>query len=159
MHRTAALSALIAVPLALAGCGGADRDESGAITAAGEVGVQDVRIGDCANEAIGEVASVGAVPCTEPHDYEVFHLFDLPGTELPSSDQIDKAAVEACTPVFKSYVGIPFKTSKLDFYTALSPSPDSWAQGDREVVCGALEPKASGDGTVKLTSSVKDSRR
>src|SRR5688500_10032442 len=51
----------------------ARRGDDGALTSAGNVGVDDLRAGDCFDSADeAEISDVDGVPCTEPHEYEVF---------------------------------------------------------------------------------------
>lgn len=124
MRRIAPVIALIS--LVLAGCGGQD--------------VMSLRIGDCFDENAslqqgGEVSSVPDIDCDEPHDFEVFHLADYAGSTF-SPARIDDFAIESCYAAFSRYVGRSYESSSLDF-TWLSPTPDGWDEGDREIVCVA----------------------
>ena len=60
----------------------ADRDGSGAIIDGGSVDAFTIRMGDCfdntrslASDEAGEVSSLPGVPCSEPHDNEVYAVF------------------------------------------------------------------------------------
>jgi hypothetical protein len=77
------------------------------------------------------------VPCTQPHDAEVFAIAPLPGQELPAEAELDRLSVEVCTAGFRSYVGVAPHDSPLDF-SWWAPTKEAWASGDRMVVC-ALE--------------------
>ncbi len=70
----------------------ADRDDDGNVTEQGDLDVFAVAKGDCLDDetlsAIGttqssEISEVTAIPCSEPHGYEAFHLFDLEGDDFP----------------------------------------------------------------------------
>ena len=59
----------------------ADRDSTGAIVSAGNVDAFQMRVGDCFNDGstFGDdsVDSVPGVPCADPHDNEVYAVFDV----------------------------------------------------------------------------------
>ena len=138
-----ALVPLLAVALALAACGGAARDESGAIVAGGDLSVFELRAGDCFDdppgilEGVVEVSELAAVPCDEPHDNEAYAVFDAPFSEdapHPGTEAVDTLAGTRCFSEFAPYVGRSYETSRLDF-DFLSPTPDSWDEGDREIIC------------------------
>jgi hypothetical protein len=68
---------LVVLTLILAACGGAARDDTGTITEGGELDVFSLSVGDCFGSTTEDaVASVEAVPCSEPHESEVFALAD-----------------------------------------------------------------------------------
>ncbi len=114
----------------------ARRDDSGAITDGGTLQVNDLQVGDCFNtDTAEEVGDVDAVPCGDPHTYELFHVFSLTDsgsypTDSAFSDQIDAA----CMPAFNEYVGIDFFDSEL-YYSALTPTESGWDDGDHEAQC------------------------
>lgn len=114
----------------------ARRDDSGAITDGGTLQVSDLQVGDCFNtETAEEIGDVDAVPCGEPHTYELFHEFTLTDsgafpTESAFRDEIDAA----CMPAFNEYVGIDYLDSEL-FYSALTPTEAGWEDGDHEAQC------------------------
>ncbi len=133
--------------IALAVVGGsiffaARRDDGGEITDAGSLDVQDVRVGDCFDlegdvpEGGGEISSVRAIPCGEPHVYEMYFVGDYPEGEEPSGPNEDYTAWEqdACVGSFESYVGHSFDTS-IYYISALTPTDESWDAGDRALQC------------------------
>ena len=137
----------------------ADRDETGAIVAEGSVDAFQLRVGDCFDDtgsitsaAGGEVSSLPAVPCSAPHDNEVFAVFDLSVSDFPEGDAMSQMAFDACQARFASFVGLDYEESTLDILT-LYPTRESWElQGDREVVCAVFEMNAK-----KLTGSSRNS--
>jgi hypothetical protein len=138
---TAGTAALVA--FSLAGCaglsipvGGATRDdETQEVTEGGTESVFEISVGDCLLEPDGqEVFDVEAVPCAEPHEYEVYHEFEVDlGDEWPGTEAIGTAADEGCHPEFEAFTGIAFEESATLWYTAFTPLEASWAQGDRVV--------------------------
>ena len=137
----------------------ADRDATGAIVSSGNVDAFALRVGDCfddtaalGSEVAGEVASLPGVPCADPHDNEVFAVFDVDFDAFPGDEAMGEAAFAQCLERFEGFVGAAYEESVLDV-TALYPSDQSWnVQNDREVVCAVYDMNLN-----KLTGSVKDS--
>jgi putative regulator of septum formation len=133
----------------------ADRDESGAIVGAGSIDAFQMRVGDCFNDGstfaddTPEVNSVPGVPCSDPHDNEVYAVFDVNSGSFPG-DEMERMAFESCKQRFQSFVGRDYDSSALDIAT-LYPTRESWNQhNDREVICAVYDVAAN-----KLTGSMK----
>jgi hypothetical protein len=133
----------------------ADRDSSGAIVAEGSLDAFQMRVGDCFDdgsafaEENAEVGDVPGVPCSKPHDNEVYAVFDVSVATFPGEQMADMAH-EGCLERFESFVGRDYESSSLDIAT-LYPSRESWnEQNDREVVCAVYDIELA-----KLTGSVK----
>lgn len=134
----------------------ADRDGTGAIVDEGSVDAFQVRVGDCFDDGStfegDEVNSVAGVPCSKPHDNEIYAVFDIAATSFPG-EAIAGMAHDGCIERFEGFVGNDYESSSLDIAT-MYPSDESWHQGnDREVVCAVYDVDAK-----KLTGSVKDTR-
>lgn len=134
----------------------ADRDETGAIVDEGSLDAFEMRVGDCFDDGSvfaddnPEVNSVPGVPCSSPHDNEVYAVFDLDVASFPEGDEMARLAFDACMQRFGEFVGKDYDSSALDIAT-LYPTRDSWhQQNDREVVCAVYDVAAA-----KLTGSVK----
>ena len=100
--------------------------------------VTSLRVGDCYDETTstlsgGEVERVPDVDCDDPHDVEVYHIVDYPGSSYNEAT-INDFAIEQCYSAFSRYVGRDYESSILDS-TYLWPTRDGWQSGDREVVC------------------------
>jgi hypothetical protein len=94
-------------------------------------------LGDCFNDPpASEVHLVEAIPCSEPHDNEVFAIVMLTGfsEEFPGQAVIDEEAGFECLRDFGGYVGTQYENSILDI-AYLTPTRNSWAEGDRRVTC------------------------
>ena len=122
-----------------------ERDESGAIIGSGNVGAFSIRQGDCFNDAesLGgddsEVSSVAGVPCSEPHDNEVYAVFDVSIAEYPGIESMNEIAFDQCLVKFEGFVGRDYESSSLDIGT-LYPTASSWSvDGDREVICTVFD--------------------
>jgi len=159
-HARFALAAAVAVvaTVSLAGCSVLDaigpaqaqRDaETQQIAEAGEQDVFSVALGDCFDDeqgaAGGQITDVPAVPCAEPHDNEVYFLFDLPGEEFPVD--VDQLADDGCYAQFATFVGIEYEASVLEFFP-IQPTADTWIDGDREVICSVFEPNVKTAGSL-----------
>jgi hypothetical protein len=135
---------------------GVEGDEGNVTAEPAGVPVFELQVGDCLDEPAGsEFEFVDVLPCDQRHDMEIFHRFDIPldqATDLPSEDVLVEH-IDGCLPPFERFVGVPFETSELDVM-GFWPAADSWAEGNREMLCGIV----TMDGT-KLEGTVRDSRR
>jgi hypothetical protein len=132
---------LAATVPALSGCGlfGDDEPE----------GVRTIQPGQCfqvPEEVEEQVADLDEVPCDEPHDREAFAVIsyeppddETDGDVFPGDDALTVFADGRCAEAFGDYTGVPYLDSDL-FFTYLLPSPRSWQDGDREVICFAFDP-------------------
>jgi hypothetical protein len=159
MNQLRVLLLLVLVTLLVACGGGPARDESGAVVEEGDESVFDLSVGDCFDdpeELEGLVSDLTLIPCDQAHDNEVFALVDHPagdGDAFPGDDAMDTFAEEACLPAFEEYVGLPYEESVFAYYP-IKPTEETWADGDREVVCVLYEGQLE-----KLEGSVQGSNR
>ncbi|WP_336645680.1 septum formation family protein [Microbacterium sp. USHLN186] len=160
-----AVAALIGLPLT--GCtalsipiDGASNDErpqsSPDPTAAGvdSTDIFDLKVGDCKLEddiSSGQLSDTRIVSCTEPHDEEVYHEFEMKDGVYPPAALIEREAFEQCGDAFEGYVGVSYEESMLEF-AYFSPTEDGWTQLDDRVVQCVLY---AGDGS-RLETSMKD---
>src|SRR5687768_8231877 len=95
----------------------ADRDDSGAIVAEGSVDAFQMRVGDCFDDgsafAGDEVDSVPGVPCVQPHDNEVYAVFNVSSASFPG-DAMAALAHDGCLERFEAFVGRDYESSSLD---------------------------------------------
>jgi hypothetical protein len=154
-------AAVVVASVALGGCSllGSDsskpsRDPSGVVTESSDSDVFAIKVGDCLNSAAlsGEVSEVPVVPCDQPHDSEVYDSKTLDAASWPGDDAISTEADAFCTPSFEAFVGMSFDESSLDL-APLTPTEESWKQGDHEILC-VISDSAGG-----LTGSLKGAAR
>jgi Septum formation len=114
----------------------ARRDDTGAISDAGDMSVFDLKVGDCFDVSADatEVETVRAIPCAEPHIYELFWAGDYPSDTMPADSEYYPWVEDQCMPAFAAYVGIDYIES-LYYMGYFSPTNDSWSTGDREFAC------------------------
>jgi hypothetical protein len=138
----------------------AERAESGEIVDSGQVSVFDLSEGDCWNNVPDdgeEAETVDAVPCTEPHESEVYAVFDVDmGEEWPGLEAVTAEAEAQCVQRFEGFVGLTYDQSVLNLFY-FNPIEESWNElNDREVVCVVLDPTAP-DG--RTTGSLQGAAR
>jgi hypothetical protein len=83
----------------------------------------------------GQVQQIPTVGCDEPHDAEVLLAYDLPEGPFPGQEVVDGVVESQCLPQFRTYVGVSYEESELLEILTVYPTQDSWAVGDREVLC------------------------
>lgn len=109
-----------------------------AVTADGEeTSVFDLAIGDCFSASGEQADSVLVVDCEQAHIYEVFALIDHEagdGEAYPGDEEIGEYGDRVCRGPFPNYVGHDYETSDY-WITTLTPSAETWPEGDREIVC------------------------
>jgi hypothetical protein len=132
----------------------ARRNDAGEITAAGALGAFEVRVGDCFDDEAfenTEISELPAVPCSEPHDNEVYAVFDITG-EWPGAERVEELAHKGCLERFAAAVGKKYEDSVID-YTTIYPTEGSWNErDDREVLCVGYHMEAE-----KLTGTIRGS--
>ena len=107
-------------------------------------------VGDCITDETdmtGEVSEVPIIDCAEPHASEVFHSFMITDASLPDDAGIQTIVQDQCLPAFQSFVGLDYYDSVLEV-NYLSPTPDSWEAGDRELLCLVYDPSGDVTGTL-----------
>jgi len=136
----------------------AKRDETGAIVSEGTLDVFSLKVNDCINEkeifdlVDGEavlIASVEALPCSMPHDGEVYAISSdlFFQTSLPSAEEMGQITNAYCRSEFLKFVGIDYQDSILDIQS-FSPSLESWnSVDDREVMCIVSMPESKSEGS------------
>lgn len=132
-----AVAIVVAVGLSIYNARPPSRDESGEVTTGGSQTVTGLRVGDCISSAGPtdvEVSSLPVVPCSDPHEAEVFALITLSSLISFSESRITSEASERCLAAFSSYVGVDYGQSSLEI-SYLVPTEASWKAGDRGVAC------------------------
>ena len=117
--------------------------------------VQQFTVGQCVNDPIlaedgqVEVGDMPVVDCADPHTGEVFYVEELPDGDYP--DDASTLGETLCPENFDAYVGTPYLESVF-FVTQLYPTSDTWANGDRQIVCLIVDENGE-----ELTGSAKNS--
>ena len=130
------------------------------VLAACEGNVFSLKVGDCYNgpsmntEELIEVSDVELVSCDDPHENEVYAVFELPDSSWKGEDYVFEQAGIGCGTKFEAFVGIEYERSTL-YVDVLHPTEESWKeQDDRKVLCSVTEGPY-----MKVSGSAKGSRR
>jgi hypothetical protein len=119
-----------------------------------DVDVNDLEEGQCVDIDLDDdgdgddpIFTLPTVPCDEPHNGEVYLVADVDDAdEYPGQRAIQSEVELACSGSgFTDYVGTDLRETDYGLYT-LSPTADSWEQGDRSFVCIATS--SDGDDVV-----------
>ena len=105
----------------------------------------DLQVGDCYNEPDAasattnddskrQVGSVEVVDCEVPHQHEVYNNYKITLSTFPDSSTLQSEIQTACYSSFEDYVGKSYDESQYEAST-LTPTENSWAQGDRTITC------------------------
>lgn len=159
VSRLLVLAAVAAVAVVgVAACGGSDKggtasptttvaqatgaedpvEEEPAAQDPTEVSSFDLEVGDCLvtplSEEDGGVGDVEIVTCDQEHESEVFAVFDMEDGDFPGAEAAAAESQDVCTAEFEGFVGLDYNTSELGV-NFLYPTEQTWAAGDREIVC------------------------
>ncbi|CAN5234377.1 septum formation family protein [soil metagenome] len=152
--RVLTIVTLGAASVALAGCsllgGGKTATPTDDATTGDDV--FSITVGDCLNDASvsGQISTVPIVDCSGPHDSEAYFSGNLDGTDYPGEDAVKQGAEGVCGPAFATFVGAPYKEGSGYDYSYYTPTKESWAAGDREIMCVVFDPSgAQVTGTLK----------
>ena len=125
------------------------------------VDVNLVVAGMCVNEsnfsdpAAQFIGVITLMDCSQPHNAEVFLVFDLSaeaGAPFPGDQQLLDQADQGCIDAFAGYIGIDYFESELEV-GFLYPSERTWRRDDdRRVICYVYDPDLE-----NLTGSVAGS--
>jgi len=123
-----------------------------AVSCSDEGNVFSLGVGDCFTAVDAtEIQDVPIVDCSEPHEHEVFAVWNV-GDSLPA-----QSAMEAgCIDRFDAAIGTPFAESEI-YSAPITPTSESFDAGDREVICYTFE--FDGDEIAKVTGSALGSGR
>ena len=143
-NRLLGLFILIIVGTVINQCTSADRDSSGEITKSGDVKVTDMRVGDCfidipnvTDETI-QLSTVKAIPCSEPHSWQVFHKSNVMLEEY-SLDALTEETTRICGDATDALIStlndLKFNEYRTADINISQPTSSSWAKGDRVTTC------------------------
>lgn len=113
-------------------------------------------MGDCFNDdpfASETVETVPTASCSQPHDNEIYFRYSMTDAAFPGDDEATDAGFSRCLDEFDGFVGVSYLNSALDLFP-ITPTAESWAEGDRVVLCALYALDLS-----KLEGSMEGSRR
>lgn len=156
MRRSVSLIIALVVVITACGDDAPARDASGDITESGDASVFELQVGDCFDDQTGSgdvVFDVPVVPCTEPHDNEIYFEFEMTDAVFPGNEATLESSALRCLDQFQPFVGSEYLESELDIFP-ITPTAQSWDEGDRLVYCVLYAVDLS-----KLTGSMRGTGR
>ena len=137
-------AAVLAVGGTIWGVAGQDhtkRDSLGAVVTSGQLGVFVIHLGDCFEslpDKVTTIATLQAVPCSSPHhwqDYFKGTLTDSTYDPVAITAESRKICNEEASKLVQSWTATIANEYQSAFETFFSPTPESWAKGDRALDC------------------------
>ena len=114
-----------------------------------ESAVFKLQQGDCVNMANGQLVTV--LPCTTPHQAEVFATFTLPATAWPGTAAVRRQASSGCETRLTGYINPQLAISLAQSY--VFPNKVAWTAGTRTVICEVRAASGQLTGSVRGASS------
>ena len=125
----------VTMVLALAAAGDTPmRDDDGVLIRSGPIDADDLRVGDCLLRRDTLGIDYPGVPCAEPHQAEVYAVFDLLDTAWPDEQAIAAQAAESCVDLLLTASVTAYEDEFVDIWYS-HPTLLSWSVGHRGVVC------------------------
>jgi len=126
------------------------RDRSGSVTQGGDISATALRVGDCVNDVKDStnLKSLPGVPCAQPHEGEVFAVFDLPDGDYPGQSAVDKQVTSECTTRLTAYSPNAANDPDVGLFL-IYPLEQNWQRGDHGVVCIASSASGTATGSIK----------
>lgn len=139
----------------LPACGLLPFPSLGASSSAPDDLVFNLEVGQCVSYTNAEgLTDLTVVDCAQPHQNEVFLLPQVPDGPFPGEQALEVQAEQLCTgQAFEDYVGVAYSESEI-YYDAAPPSAETWADGDREIICFLGEYDGS-----EITGSLRNANR
>jgi hypothetical protein len=111
-----------------------------------------LREGQCLDSPANATAVASAVPCTRPHDAEIYGTFTVPGQHWPGTASLSAQAQRGCQSRLSGYLNPQLATSGLaEFY--VYPNQGAWSAGGRSVICEIRGTHGKLTGSVRASSS------
>ncbi len=118
--------------------------------------VTEMSVGECFDLADPDSEFIDDVTqreCTEPHQFEMFFVGDLPDGQYPSDSDVNLWLEANCIPAFAEYVGVDYQSSVIEALP-ITPTEDGWNDGDHSVQCAMHDPT-----NPELTESLRNAAR
>lgn len=125
-------------------CSSANRNDAGLITKSGDLDVQETKVGDCfadvpnVTDSAVDISSLKAVPCSDPHSWQIFHKSNI-SFEDYSKSAVTDASSEICDvaaeALFQSLSYAKINEHRLSDLNVIQPTSDGWAKGNKVVDC------------------------
>ncbi len=89
---------------------------------------------------VGDGEVVVLVDCTQPHQYEVIAVLDVPfASGWPGDTELVATSKRLCPDSYATFVGLAYEVSVLEMGWIL-PNPEEWDRGRRQIACVVFDP-------------------
>jgi hypothetical protein len=114
------------------------------------ISATELQVGDCLNDLTNstDVSSLPSVPCAQPHEGEVFAVFDLPPGPYPGAAGVDDLVSKGCNARLAQYSPSAPSDDAVGLFSVY-PLEQNWNRDDREVVCIARATSGTTTGSIK----------
>jgi hypothetical protein len=156
---TILVSGIAALTLALTGCSQLSDIVDQVLPERG--GAHILAVGECFNNTVaivtGEdvIVDVPRENCTLAHDNEVFAAQLLTGKSFPGDERIAEDASSVCLGEFEDFIGVGIAEAGTLQYDFFAPTENTWALGDREILCFAFDTAAQTAYTLRDQGSIR----
>ncbi len=141
--RMAAIIVALVSGLALSGCSILTTFIDTVADSKDDGNVFILKPGDCFQEPEFDkddlVSRVEIVECSVEHDNEAFATTNMPGEVFPGDEAIEDHAFDFCLDAFLDFLAIDMDYEGSEDFSFLWPTRESWADGDREILCYAFD--------------------
>ena len=119
-------------------------------TTESDVSFDALRVGDCIDDpgGAGPTNRVPRLPCSTPHDEEVYAIVVLMDGPWPGMAMVDDQTARLCGFAAHAFIGIPAEQSELNLESYM-PVEEGWNAGDRTAICVAIDPGGKSTGTLR----------
>lgn len=159
MVRVTAIPLVLVAGLAVGGCSvlGGVLDQVTSGTNHNGSSAFSLKVGDCFIEpdtdSSGLVSDISSVECSIAHDDEAFASVLMTDAEFPGDTATQGRAEDSCTSRFLDFIGASADYDGSINFGYLFPTQDSWANGDREILCYAFDENGQTVGSLKGIAS------
>ncbi|MFZ1410018.1 MAG: septum formation family protein [Micropruina sp.] len=152
VRRVALPLALLFAAASLVSCSSeAPRNSAGEVTASAVAAAASIKVGDCTGELKeGSLSTADLVPCAQAHYFEAYASKILTDGDFPGEESLRKSADTYCNDQFETFVGVGSNDSTYVVFH-LTPVAETWATGDRQILCLAGSEKGGLTGSLKGT--------
>lgn len=115
--------------------------------------LENLKVGQCVNGIVdssgGTLSRLPVIACAQPHEGEVVSIFKLTGgSTYPGDDEVEQQSQDKCFDALDRYSPSTKDDQSISIFY-LQPTKQTWAAGDRTVICMALFEKEKRVGSIK----------
>ncbi len=119
------------------------RSATGRVTRQGTTDVFSLRAGDCFQNPSTQlgITNVTVIPCTQPHNAQVYAEFPVTGSGYPGGSALRQLAAQGCHARIRGHVNRSLVTNTMSL-RFLYPEQQSWTDGQHSITCVIVDSSA-----------------